>query len=102
MRRVVIDNATIDRLAADRKAVERLPHLLGTVRDAAAAAGTRAGCGACRARAAREMAGIYARVKQAMTATSAQDRAALRELLGAEQLVVYLASAGGKPAAVEL
>jgi hypothetical protein len=37
-----------------------------------------------------------------MTATSAQDRAALRELLGAEQLVVYLASAGGKPAAVEL
>ncbi len=94
---VVLENATIEALAARPDAVAALPQILkdfGTLKSAVS------GCNCDRAK--RQQAQLYERVKLAMVALGEEDRQKLRGLLKTDKVIVYVLRDGRNGTKYEL
>jgi hypothetical protein len=86
---VSIENATIDRMASDKKFTDEFP-CLGAVKSVTAARG---GCGRCRKRRAQNNA--YSKAKSCLAGMGSVKKLKLKEMLQAEKILITYAGAGG-------
>ena len=86
---VSIENATIDRMAADQKFTDEFP-CLSVVKPVTA---SRGGCGRCRKRRAQNNA--YSTAKSCLAGMDSIKKLKLKEMLQAEQILITYAGAGG-------
>jgi hypothetical protein len=96
-RTVTIEDATLESLASNPEAVARLPFLLGAIAAAASAPAPRGQCPKCRNNAVRDARrAALGRARQAIAALSGPDRDALKAMLGADAILVYITLPDGR------